>query len=83
MLSLFRKKRNKLIPITYHNYIDISGSKPDKNGNKSGAKSHTIMYYNYDTGKTETEINYAGGYLTDEQFKKLQKLAVVRLQGNT
>ena len=83
MFCLFKKKRKNLIPISYQNYIDSSGSKPDKNGNKSGAKSHTIMYYNYDTGKTETEINYAAGYLTNEQFNKMEKLANDRLQGNT
>ena len=47
MLSLFRKKKNNLIPISYENYIDASGLKPDKNGNKSGVKSHIILYYNY------------------------------------
>ena len=82
MFCLFKKKRKNLIPISYHNYIDTSGSKPDKNGNKLGAKSHTILYYNYDTGKTETEMNYGAGYLTDEQFNKMEKLANDRLQGN-
>ncbi len=82
MFCLFKKKRKNLIPISYHNYIDTSGSKPDKNGNKSGVKSHTILYYNYNTGKTETEMNYGAGYLTDEQFNKMEKLANDRLQGN-